>query len=127
MLLFNLEALNPPWRCCCAGAGYGSEALQQLVLIVADGRFHEKAALQRAVREVRCCRLVCCVSPERATCEWPSNPDHAAFPCLHAAARWLVCADREQQTHCSAADRVVARCHTPVSHCRPLGILSKVS
>ena len=35
-----------------AGPGYGSEALQQLVLIVADGRFHEKAALQRAVREV---------------------------------------------------------------------------
>ena len=34
------------------GAGFGSEALQQLVLIVADGRFHEKAALQRAVREV---------------------------------------------------------------------------
>lgn len=53
MLLFNLEALNPLWRCCRVGAGYGSEALQQLVLIVADGRFHEKAALQRAVREVR--------------------------------------------------------------------------
>lgn len=40
-------------RSTCAGAGFGSEALQQLVLIVADGRFHEKAALQRAVREVR--------------------------------------------------------------------------
>jgi hypothetical protein len=41
------------WWIACAGAGFGSEALQQLVLIVADGRFHEKAALQRAVREAR--------------------------------------------------------------------------
>ena len=33
-------------------AGRGHGALQQLVLVVADGRFHERAALQRAVREV---------------------------------------------------------------------------
>ena len=46
----------------CAGAGFGSEALQQLVLIVADGRgFHEKAALQRAVREVRAMTDTCCL------------------------------------------------------------------
>lgn len=36
---------------CFAGGGWGTESLQQLVLVLADGRFHEKAALQRAVRE----------------------------------------------------------------------------
>ena len=36
---------------CAAGGGWGTESLQQLVLVLADGRFHEKAALQRAVRE----------------------------------------------------------------------------
>lgn len=34
-----------------APSGYGSGTLHQLVLVVADGRFHEKEALKRAVRE----------------------------------------------------------------------------
>lgn len=32
-----------------SGSGYGSSDLQQLVLIVADGRFHEKDGLKRLV------------------------------------------------------------------------------
>lgn len=36
-------------------AGQGRSSLQQLVLVVADGRFHEREALQRAVREVSAC------------------------------------------------------------------------
>ena len=54
-----------------AGAGFGSEALQQLVLIVADGRFHEKAALQRAVREVgvRTANYCTCRALAHA-CDW---------------------------------------------------------
>ncbi len=36
-------------------AGQGRSSLQQLVLVVADGRFHEREALQRAVREVGAC------------------------------------------------------------------------
>jgi hypothetical protein len=31
------------------GGGFNAHELQQLVLIIADGRFHEKASLQRAV------------------------------------------------------------------------------
>lgn len=33
-------------------SGFGSEDLHQLVLIVADGRFHEKESLRRVVRDV---------------------------------------------------------------------------
>lgn len=34
-----------------APSGYGAGTLHQLVLVIADGRFHEKESLKRAVRE----------------------------------------------------------------------------
>ena len=34
-----------------AGVGWGTETLQQLVLVLSDGRLSEKATLRRAVRE----------------------------------------------------------------------------
>ncbi len=37
-----------------AGSGFGTSDLQQLVLIVADGRFHEKDGLKRLVTVCPC-------------------------------------------------------------------------
>ena len=41
------------------GTGSGSSELQQLVLVLADGRFHEKEGLRQVVREAAAKAGVC--------------------------------------------------------------------
>jgi len=49
-LLAALQQMLGEARARAGTAGPGGGALQQLVLILADGRFHEKEALRRAVQ-----------------------------------------------------------------------------
>ena len=49
-LLAALQQMLGEARARAGAAGPGGGALQQLVLILADGRFHEKEALRRAVQ-----------------------------------------------------------------------------
>ena len=49
-LLTALQQMLGEARQRAGAAGPGGGALQQLVLILADGRFHEKEALRRAVQ-----------------------------------------------------------------------------
>ena len=49
-LLAALRAMLDEARARAGSAGPHGGALQQLVLILADGRFHEKEALRRAVQ-----------------------------------------------------------------------------
>ncbi|KAK9833665.1 hypothetical protein WJX74_002204 [Apatococcus lobatus] len=51
LLTFLKHMLDEAQHSQSSGSGYGSSDLQQLVLIVADGRFHEKDGLKRLVTE----------------------------------------------------------------------------